>query len=263
MTTVPPATSGTDLFRLDGKRALVTGGATGIGRAIALGLAAAGADVAITHRSHEPEATLAEIEAAGRRATAVQADFTDLDQTAAERIVEVAVRRLGGLDILVNNAGLIHRQDSAELAFADWRRVLAVDLDAVWLMAQAAGRHMLERGGGKIVTVASVLGFEGGLMVPAYASSKHAVIGLTRALANEWAHRGINVNAIAPGYTVTDNTQALRDDPDRSKSLLARIPAGRFADPAEMAGAVVFLASDAASYCHGSVIAVDGGWLAR
>lgn len=145
----------------------------------------------------------------------------------------------------------------------EWRRVMSVNLDSVWLLSQAAGRHMVAKGAGKIITVASVLSHQGGLRVPGYASSKHAVLGLTRALCNEWAPHGVNVNAIAPGYTATDNTQALRDDPDRSRALLERIPAGRFADPSEIAGAAVFLASDAATYCHGSTITVDGGWMAR
>jgi len=250
-------------FDLTGRRALVTGGATGIGEAIALGLAAAGADVALTHRSHAPEATLAAIEGCGRRAAAIRADFAGLDEAGAEAVAHAAADALGGLDILVNNAGIIHREDAAELALEDWRRVLSVNLDAVWLMAQAAGRRMIAQGSGRIVIVGSVLGAQGGLRVPAYAASKHAVVGLTRALCNEWAPRGVNVNAIAPGYTATDNTQALRDDPDRAQALLARIPAGRFAEPSEMAGAAVFLASDAASYCHGSVVTVDGGWLAR
>ncbi len=253
----------TKLFDLSGRRALVTGGATGIGRGIALGLAAAGADVAITYRSHRPEETLEQIEALGVRSASLEADFANLDQAAAADLIGRAIDGLGGLDILVNNAGIIHREASVEMALADWRRVLAVNLDAVWLLAQAAGRHMVEQRSGKIVIVSSVLGSQGGLQVPAYTSSKHAIIGLTRALCNEWAPYGVNVNAIAPGYTATDNTQALRDDPERSRALLARIPAGRFADAAEMAGAVVFLASDAASYCHGSVVTVDGGWLAR
>ena len=253
----------TDLFDLSGRRALVTGGATGIGEGIALGLAAAGADVAITYRSHAPGETLARIEAVGVKAVAVQADFTQMDAAAAAQVIGFAADALGGLDILVNNAGIIHREDSAAMPFDDWRRVLSVNLDSVWLLSQAAGRRMLDQGSGKIVIVASVLGAQGGLRVPAYAASKHAVVGLVRALCNEWAPQGINVNAIAPGYTATDNTQALRDDPVRSKELLARIPAGRFADPSEIAGAAVFLASDAASYCHGSVVTVDGGWLAR
>lgn len=250
-------------FDLSGRKALVTGGATGIGEGIALGLAAAGADVALTYRSHQPEETLEKIKASGVRAAAVQADFADMDADSAEAVTEFARDALGGLDILVNNAGIIYREDSVDLPLEDWRRVLSVNLDSVWLLSQAAGRHMLDQGSGKIVIVSSVLGTQGGLRVPAYASSKHAVIGLTRALCNEWAEHGVNVNAIAPGYTATDNTQALRDDPERSKALLERIPAGRFADPSEIAGAAVFLASDAAAYCHGSVLTVDGGWLVR
>ena len=252
-----------NLFDLTGRKALVTGGATGIGEGIALALAGAGADVALTYRSHQPDATLARIEATGRTGAAVQADFTGMDEAGARDVVDFAADALGGLDILVNNAGIIHREDSVELALDDWRRVLAVNLDSVWLLSQAAGRRMVGQGAGKIVIVASVLSSQGGLRVPAYASSKHAVLGLTRALCNEWAPKGVNVNAIAPGYTATDNTQALRDDPERSKALLERIPAGRFAEPSEIGGAAVFLASEAASYCHGSVVTVDGGWLAR
>lgn len=250
-------------FDLTGRKALVTGGATGIGEGIALALAEAGADVALTYRSHAPDDTIAKIEALGRRGTAVKADFLGMDEAAATDVIKFATAALGGLDILVNNAGIIHREDSTEMPLDDWRRVLSVNLDSVWLLSQAAGRQMVAQGAGKIVIVSSVLGSQGGLRVPAYASSKHAAIGLTRALCNEWAVHGVNVNAIAPGYTATDNTQALRDDPERSKALLERIPAGRFADPSEIAGAAVFLASDAAAYCHGSVVTVDGGWLAR
>jgi 2-deoxy-D-gluconate 3-dehydrogenase len=250
-------------FDLTGRKALVTGGATGIGRGVALGLAAAGADVALTCRSHQPDDVLAEIEALGRKAAAVKADFADMDEAGAAEVIGFAAEALGGVDILVNNAGIIHREDSVDMPLDDWRRVLSVNLDSVWLLSQAAGRRMVAQGSGKIVIVASVLGSQGGLRVPAYAASKHAAIGLTRALCNEWAPHGVNVNAIAPGYTATDNTQALRDDPDRSRALLERIPAGRFADPSEIAGAAVFLASDAASYCHGGVVTVDGGWLAR
>lgn len=250
-------------FDLTGQHALVTGGATGIGKAIALGLAAAGADVAITYRNHEPEDTLGKVDALGVKSAAVRADFESLEEAGAEKVVAEVVHTLGGLEILVNNAGTIYREASETMAFGDWRRILAVNLDAVWLMSQAAGQQMLTQGSGKIVIVASVLSSQGGVRVPAYAASKHAVLGLTRSLCNEWAPHGVNVNAIAPGYTATDNTQALRDDPKRSQALLDRIPAGRFAQASEMAGAAVFLASDAASYCHGSVITVDGGWLAR
>lgn len=250
-------------FDLTGRKALVTGGATGIGEGIALGLAAAGADVALTYRSHQPDEVLAKIEGMGRKAAAVRADFEGMNEAAAAQVVGFATEALGGLDILVNNAGIIHRDDSTDMALADWRRVLSVNLDSVWLLSQAAGRGMVAQGSGKIVIVASVLSSQGGLRVPGYASSKHAVLGLTRALCNEWAGYGVNVNAVAPGYTATDNTQALRDDPERSRALLERIPAGRYAEPSEIAGAAVFLASDAASYCHGSVVTVDGGWLAR
>ena len=250
-------------FDLTGRRALVTGGATGIGEAIALALAEAGADLALTYRSHAPEAVQAKIKALGRTSVAVEADFIGMDEDAATQVVDFARDALGGLDILVNNAGIIHREDSTEMPLDEWRRVMSVNLDSVWLLSQAAGRHMVAKGAGKIITVASVLSHQGGLRVPGYASSKHAVLGLTRALCNEWAPHGVNVNAIAPGYTATDNTQALRDDPDRSRALLERIPAGRFADPSEIAGAAVFLASDAATYCHGSTITVDGGWMAR
>lgn len=250
-------------FDLTGRKALVTGGATGIGEGIALALAQAGADVALTYRSHAPEATLAKIESTGRKGAAVKADFSDMTEASAAEVTGFAADALGGLDILVNNAGIIHREESVDMPLAEWRRVLSVNLDSVWLLSQAAGKRMTEQGSGKIVIVSSVLGSQGGLRVPAYASSKHAVLGLTKALCNEWAPLGVNVNAIAPGYTATDNTQALRDDPDRSKALLDRIPAGRFAEPSEIAGAAVFLASDAAAYCHGSVVTVDGGWLAR
>lgn len=253
----------TNLFDLTGRKALVTGGATGIGEGIALALASAGADVALTYRSHAPEDTIAKIEATGCKAAAVRADFTDMDEDAAANVVDFAADALGGLDILVNNAGIIHREDSTDMSLADWRRVLSVNLDSVWLLSQAAGKRMVAQGSGKIVIVSSVLGSQGGLRVPGYASSKHAILGLTKALCNEWAPHGVNVNAIAPGYTATDNTQALRDDPERSKALLDRIPAGRFAEPAEIAGAAVFLASDASAYCHGSCVTVDGGWLAR
>ena len=250
-------------FDLSGRKALVTGGATGIGEGIALALAEAGANVALTYRSHAPQDTQCKIEALGRKSAAVKADFAEMDEAAASEVIGFAAQALGGLDILVNNAGTIYRDDSAVMPFEKWRGVLAVNLDSVWLLSQAAGRHMLEQGSGKIVIVSSVLGEQGGLRVPAYAASKHAILGLTKALCNEWAPHGVNVNAIAPGYTATDNTQALRDDPERSRALLERIPAGRFADPSEIAGAAVFLASDAAAYCHGSTVTVDGGWLAR
>ena len=250
-------------FSLQGSRALVTGGATGIGAAVAQALAACGADVAITAHRRSGESVLAEIRKLRRRAEPIEADLEALTPDDAAALVEEAEARLGPLDILVNNAGIIRRAEAVDHAAEDWRAVMAVDLDAVWLLSQAAGRRMVARGRGRIVNIASVLSFQGGIRVPGYAAAKHAVIGLTRALANEWAGRGVNVNAIAPGYVVTENTLALREDEARMRDLVARIPAGRFAEPDEIAGAAVFLASPAANYVHGAVLAVDGGWLAR
>jgi 2-dehydro-3-deoxy-D-gluconate 5-dehydrogenase len=250
-----------DLFYLDGRVALVTGGDKGLGQAMAIALAQAGADVAIISRSGQDEATLTAITAAGRRGLALTADLGD--PTVAEPLVAQVVRELGRLDILVNNAGTIRRADATTTDLADFTAVLDVNLVGVWALSQAAGRVMLAQGGGKIVNIASVLAFQGGLRVPAYSASKHAVAGLTKALANEWAARGINVNAIAPGYMATDNTQALRDDPQRSQQLMERIPARRWGQPDDLAGAVVFLASPASDYVHGHILVVDGGWLAR
>jgi 2-deoxy-D-gluconate 3-dehydrogenase len=191
------------------------------------------------------------------------ADLRSLDEAGAAALLAAAETRLGPLDILVNNAGIIHRAEAVDYALSDWRAVMAVDLDAVWLLSQAAARKMAERCSGRIINVASVLSFQGGVRVPAYAAAKHAVAGLTKALANEWATRGINVNAIAPGYVATSNTKALREDAARMRELLPRVPAGRFAEPDEIAGAAVYLASPAASYVNGAIIAVDGGWLSR
>lgn len=250
-------------FSLEGRRALVTGGAAGIGAAIAKALAACGADVAITVHERDADDTVAAISQAGRRAEVLSADFGSFSKDAIAQLVANAEGRLGGLDILINNAGVIRRDEAFVHSWADWRAVMAVDLDAVWLLSQAAARKMAPRGGGAIINIASVLSFQGGIKVPSYAAAKHAVLGLTRALANEWAEHGINVNAIAPGYVATDLTDALRNDQSRMQALLARIPAARFADPDEIAGAAVFLASPAASYMNGSVVVVDGGWLSR
>lgn len=247
------------MFDLTGKSALITGASGGIGAGIARALHGAGANVGLSGTRVAPLEALAQ--ELGARAHVLPCNLGDAG--AVEALPKEAIAAMGGLDILVNNAGIIHRDDSTDMALADWRRVLSVNLDSVWLLSQAAGRGMVAQGSGKIVIVASVLSSQGGLRVPGYASSKHAVLGLTRALCNEWAGYGVNVNAVAPGYTATDNTQALRDDPERSRALLERIPAGRYAEPSEIAGAAVFLASDAASYCHGSVVTVDGGWLAR
>jgi len=248
---------------LEGKRALVTGGGTGIGAAIAVAFAKAGADVGVTCRTHSPDTVRAAVKAAGRRFEAINCDFAQLDQDGARKIIGKIEQSFGGIDILVNNAGTIHREDALDVSEENWHQVLQINLDSAFYMAQAAGRLMRSQGSGRIINIASVLGFQGGLKVHGYTASKHALVGLTRSLCNEWASSGITVNAIGPGYTATDNTQALRDDPKRSAELIARIPAGRWADPEDMAGAAVFLASDAASYINGHTLVVDGGWLAR
>lgn len=250
-----------DLFRLDGQVALVTGGDKGLGQGMAIALAQAGADVAVVSRSGHNDATLTAVEAAGRRGYSLTADLGRPDEAAA--LVEQAARVMGRLDILVNNAGIIRRADAVETKLADFQAVLDVNLIGVWALSQAAGQHMLAQGRGKIINIASLLAFQGGIRVPAYTAAKHAVAGLTKALANEWAGHAVNVNAIAPGYMATDNTQALRDDPERSRQLLERIPAGRWGQPDDLAGAVVFLASRASDYVNGHVLVVDGGWMAR
>ncbi len=250
-----------DLFRLDGRVALVTGGDKGLGQGMAVGLAQAGADVAIVSRSGNNAATLAQIAGAGRRGLGLQFDLAQPD--AAAQIVAQVTEQFGRLDILINNAGTIRRAAAAETTLEDFGAVLDVNLTGVWALSQATGRVMLAQRRGKIINIASVLTFQGGVRVPAYTASKHAVAGLTKALANEWAGRGVNVNAIAPGYMITDNTQALRDDPQRSRQILERIPAERWGAPADLVGAAVFLASVASDYVHGHVLAVDGGWLAR
>ena len=250
-----------ELFRLDGRVALVTGGDKGLGQGMAVGLAQAGADVAIVSRSGNNAATLAQIAGAGRRGLGLQFDLAQPD--AAAQIVAQVTEQFGRLDILINNAGTIRRAAAAETTLEDFGAVLDVNLTGVWALSQAAGRVMLAQRRGKIINIASVLTFQGGVRVPAYTASKHAVAGLTKALANEWAGRGVNVNAIAPGYMITDNTQALRDDPQRSRQILERIPAERWGAPADLVGAAVFLASAASDYVHGHVLAVDGGWLAR
>ena len=249
-------------FSLEGKTALVTGASRGLGRAITLGLAAAGADVvcASTRRAGTDE-TAAEIRALGRRAWQVEADLAD--RAAVVAMAEEAEREAGRIDILVNNGGTIRRHPAADFPMEDWDAVLRPNLDAVFILSQRLGRGMIARGAGKIVNVASLLSFQGGITVPAYTASKHAVAGLTKALANEWARHGVQVNAVAPGYYATDNTQALRDDPARAEQILARIPAGRWGKPEDLAGAVVFLASPASDYVNGHVLVVDGGWMAR
>lgn len=250
-------------FDLSGKVALVTGGGVGIGQGIAIGLAQAGASVALTTHGSSAQQTEDAIKACGVGFKAIQADLTTYDLDGANSLFDDIERELGAVDILVNNAGIIRRANASEYTEADWDAVIDLNQKVVWRMCQAAGQRMLTRGHGKIINIASLLSFQGGIRVPAYTASKHAVAGLTKALANEWAAKGVNVNAIAPGYISTDNTAALRADAERSSSILERIPAGRWGTPADLAGAAVFLASPASDYVNGHVLVVDGGWLAR
>jgi 2-deoxy-D-gluconate 3-dehydrogenase len=246
-----------DPFRLDGRRALVTGANTGIGQAIAIALARAGAEVIAAGRS-PVTATLDLIAAEGLKATALHLAL-DAPVEAAQTLLT-----LGPLDILVNNAGVIRRAESVDFTEADWDAVMDVNLKATFFLSQAFARAAFAREApGAIVNIASLLSFQGGIRVPSYTASKHGVAGLTKVLANEWAARGINVNAIAPGYIETNNTEALRADADRSRAILDRIPAGRWGHPGDIGAAAVFLASPAAAYVHGTVLPVDGGWLAR
>lgn len=251
-----------DKFRLDEKVALVTGAAAGLGAAMAVALAEAGAQVAAHGNSRPPEATCARITKTGRRSFALRGELSD--RRVPQRLVEQTVAEFGRLDILVNNAGLIRRAPALEYAEADWAQVIEVNLSSVFRLSQLAGRQMLTRGaGGKIINIASLLSFQGGITVPAYAAAKGGVAQLTKACANEWAQHGINVNAIAPGYMRTDNTAALQQDETRNRQILERIPAGRWGEPDDLAGAVVFLASPASDYLHGHLLVVDGGWLGR
>ena len=247
-------------FDLTGKAALVTGANKGIGQAIALALAGAGASVALAGRTLAVETEQA-VRAAGGRAVLIEADVAA--PGAAHGMVEATLETLGRLDILINNAGTIRRADAVDFPEADWDAVLDTNLKALFQLCQEAGRHMLAEGEGKIVNIASMLSFQGGIRVPAYTASKSAVAGLTKALANEWAGRGVNVNAIAPGYIATDNTAALQADETRNRQILERIPAGRWGAPGDVGGAAVFLSSAASDYVHGHILAVDGGWLAR
>jgi 2-deoxy-D-gluconate 3-dehydrogenase len=251
-----------DLFRLEGKVALVTGVGRGLGLAMALGLAEAGADIAGLYRTNYEESQ-AQIEALGRRFLPVQCDLQEATVAQLNEVVGQVVGEMGRLDILVNNAGIIRRGPALEFSEQDWDDVIQVNLKALFFLSQAAARVMVGQGGGKIINVASILSFQGGILIPPYTAAKSGVAGLTRALANEWAVRGINVNAIAPGYMATDNTAPLRADLARNTTILARIPAGDWGEPEELKGAVVFLASEASSYMHGAIVPVDGGWLAR
>jgi len=248
------------LFSLQGRVAAVTGANTGIGRGMAEALAAAGADIAAVGRS-DPSETLAAVKALGRRAAWIKADFGARPDYAA--IIKEIVDKLGGLHVLVNNAGTIRRNNSIDFTEADWDAVMDVNLKSVFFLSQAAARHMIPGGGGKIINIASMLSFQGGIRVPSYTASKSGIAGLTKILANEWAVSGVNVNAIAPGYIATNNTAALQADVKRNAEILARIPSGRWGDPKDLGGAAVFLASSAADYVQGIVLPVDGGWLAR
>ncbi len=247
-------------FNLADKVAIVTGANTGIGQGIAVALAQAGADIALVTRSDASE-TVGLIEQAGRRALVIEADLSSTEP--CERIVAETVSDLGRLDILVNNAGIIRRNDALDFTEDDWDAVLNTNLKVLFFLSQSAARQMIKQGGGSIINIASMLTFQGGIRVASYTASKSGVGGLTKLLANEWASRGITVNAIAPGYIATNNTAALQADEDRNRQILERIPAERWGEPSDLGGAAVFLASDAARYVQGHILAVDGGWLAR
>ncbi|HEV8282684.1 MAG TPA: 2-dehydro-3-deoxy-D-gluconate 5-dehydrogenase KduD [Chitinophagaceae bacterium] len=251
------------LFDLSGKTALVTGGNKGIGKGMALGLAEAGADIIGVSGSMPLQGSEVEKEVMqlGKKFKAYQSDFSDRKSLYA--FIEKVLQENPAIDILVNNAGMIMRKPAAEHPDEYWDKVLAVNLDAQFILAREIGKQMLQRGNGKIIFTASLLSFQGGITVPSYAASKGAIASLVKALSNEWAGKGVNVNAIAPGYIATDNTEALRNDPERSASILGRIPAGRWGQPDDFKGAVVFLASAAADYVHGTILTVDGGWMGR
>lgn len=251
-----------DSFRLDDRVALVTGSATGLGQAMAIGLAEAGANIACHGNiGEELDATLQAVTKLGRQTLAVAGDLS-IRETPRE-LIEKTIAHFGQLDILINNAGTIRRAPATEYSEEDWTTVIEVNLNSVFRMSQLAGRHMIERGRGKILNVASLLAFQGGVIVPAYAASKGGVAQLTKALANEWGAKGVNVNAIAPGYMRTNNTKALQQDETRSRQILERIPAGRWGEPSDLAGAAVFLCSAASDYVNGHVLVVDGGWMGR
>ena len=251
-----------DSFKLDGKVALVTGAGQGLGQAMALGLAEAGADIASLDRAG-CAGTCESVRALGRKYFESVVDLREASVDQLNDVVTRIVNELGHIDILVNNAGIIRRVPALDFSEADWDDVMQINLKAAFFLSQAVARGMVSQGGGKIVNIASMLSFQGGVIVPSYTAAKSGLAGITRALANEWARHNINVNAIAPGYMATDNTSALRADPVRSASILERIPAGRWGTPEDLKGIVVFLASSASDYLNGAIIPVDGGWLAR
>jgi 2-dehydro-3-deoxy-D-gluconate 5-dehydrogenase len=250
-----------DLFDLHGKAALVTGSSRGLGLGIAVALAEAGAQVALHGSSSVSAESIRKVEEAGGEPTVVTGDVSDAD--ACTRMIDQVMTSFGRIDILVNNAGTIRRSPAADYSWEDWNAVLETNLSSVFRLSQLAGRHMLAQGNGKIINIASMLTFQGGVFVPSYAAAKGGVGQLTKAFANEWASRGINVNAIAPGYMDTDNTAALRANPLRSRQILERIPAGRWGTPSDLGGAAIFLASRASNYMHGHILVVDGGWMSR
>ena len=250
-----------DKFKLDGKVAIVTGAGRGLGQGIAVGLAEAGADIALVDII-EMDETHEKIEALGRKCIQVKANLISID--CVDDIVSSVVDGLGRIDILVNNAGIIRRAPITEFTEKDWDDVININQKSLFFLSQAVGKQMIKQGGGgKIINTASMLSFQGGIFVPSYTASKSAVMGLTRLMANELGAHGINVNAIAPGYMATENTKPLRDDPERNKAILDRIPAGRWGTPEDLQGVAVFLASAAADYVQGYTVAVDGGWLSR
>ncbi|AEN64475.1 2-deoxy-D-gluconate 3-dehydrogenase [Enterobacter soli] len=250
-----------DTFTLSGKVAIVTGCDTGLGQGMAVALAQAGCDIVGVNRKI-PEETAARVTGLGRRFLAIRADLGK--QESLHDVVAKAVAEMGRVDILVNNAGTIRREDALSFSEKDWDEVVDLNLKSVFFLSQAVARQFIAQGqGGKIINIASMLSFQGGIRVPSYTASKSGVLGITRLLANEWAAQGINVNAIAPGYMATNNTQQLRDDEQRSQAILDRIPAGRWGLPDDLQGPVVFLASPASDYINGHTLAVDGGWLAR
>jgi 2-deoxy-D-gluconate 3-dehydrogenase len=251
-----------DKFKLNSKIALVTGASVGLGQAMAIALAEAGADVvAHCHFDGEADETCSLIEKLGRKTFSVPGDMSDRE--APQKLIEETIEQFGRIDILINNAGMIRRAPAVDFSEEDWSTVLEVNLSSVFRLSQAAGRKMIEQGAGKIVNIASLLSFQGGITVPAYTASKSGVAGLTKAFANEWAKHNINVNAIAPGYMATNNTTALRADETRNRQILERIPAGRWGNADDLAGAAVFLSSAASDYLQGHIMVVDGGWMAR
>ena len=250
-----------DQFKLTGKVAIVTGASRGLGQGMALALAEAGADI-VAVSFEDPVETKAMVEKLGRKCLGIQSDLSQ-GQEVAQKAADAAVAAFGRIDILVNNAGIIRRADFLEFTKKDWDDVMKINIDAVFYLSQAVGRVMAKQGSGRVINIASMLAFQGGIRVPSYAASKSAVAGLTRLMACELGPKGINTNAIAPGYMATDNTTALREDAARNAAILERIPLGRWGTPADLMGMVVFLASPASSYCNGFVYAVDGGWLAR